>query len=425
MTTATSCRREIELEIPAQDVQAEMDRIARELARVARIPGFRPGRAPVTLVRRRFAEELKSEVLQSLVPPRLEQALAERGLVPVARPQLEQVSFADSGSLRLKATFEVLPEFELADYRDLEVEVEAAEVTEEDVEQTLEQMRQAAARLVPVEGRPAQDGDYLLLRLVGTPVGGGEPVRSDSAVCHLGDEETLPAFTEHLRGAQVGETRRFEVQYPEDFPEAKLRGRTLVFSAEVLAIKERKLPALDDAFARETGQAETLEALRTQVRQQLEAARERRQREQIREKVLDLLVARHDFPVPEALVERQLEARLERVVRRLLAEGIDPRGVSIDWARLRQRQREWAVADVKADLILDRIATAEGIEVSEQELQQELEAVARRTGESIVAVRARLTKEGLLDTMKSKARSEKALDWLCQHARVRRVTKQR
>src|SRR5579884_2178521 len=424
MSTATSCWREIELEIPAEQVQAEEERIARELARVARVPGFRPGRAPVSLIRRRFADDIRSEVIQNLVPDWLEKALAERGWQPVSRPRVERVDFADTGALRFTAAFEVLPEFELQPYRGLEVEVEAVDVTEADVERALEQLREQMATLVPVEGRAAQDGDYVLLKLTGTPAGGGEPVHSDNAVCRLGDEETLPAFTENLRGAVAGETRRFEVTYPEDFPDPKLRGRRFTFRAEVVAVKEKKLPELDDAFARATGQAETLEELRTRLRQQLEQAREERQRQQVREKVLDRLVAMYDFPVPEALVERQLDARLERAVRRL-AQGIDPRGLNVDWAGLRQRQRERALADVRAEILLDRIAQAEGIEVTEEEFAQQLERMARRTGESVEALRARLTREGVLDTMKAKARSEKTLDWLCQQARIQMVPKSR
>jgi trigger factor len=425
MSTATSCWREIELEIPAEQVQAEEERIARELARVARVPGFRPGRAPVSLIRRRFADDIRSEVIQNLVPDWLEKALAERGWQPVSRPRVERVDFADTGALRFTAAFEVLPEFELQPYRGLEVEVEAVDVTEADVERALEQLREQMATLVPVEGRAAQDGDYVLLKLTGTPAGGGEPVHSDNAVCRLGDEETLPAFTENLRGAVAGETRRFEVTYPEDFPDPKLRGRRFTFRAEVVAVKEKKLPELDDAFARATGQAETLEELRTRLRQQLEQAREERQRQQVREKVLDRLVAMYDFPVPEALVERQLDARLERAVRRLLAQGIDPRGLNVDWAGLRQRQRERALADVRAEILLDRIAQAEGIEVTEEEFAQQLERMARRTGESVEALRARLTREGVLDTMKAKARSEKTLDWLCQQARIQMVPRSR
>ncbi len=415
----------MELEIPAEKVQAEIEKIAKDLARVARIPGFRPGKAPVTLIRRRFSEDIKNEVLQSLVPDRLEQALTEAKLVPVTRPNVDKVDWEEAGGVKFKARFEVLPEFELGDYKDLEVETESAEVTDADVGRTLEEMRESAASFDPVEGRPVQDGDYAVLKMTGTPTGGvGEPIRMDNALCHIGAEETVAAFTENLRGANVGDQRRFEVQYPADYPDQKLAGKTFQFNAEVVAVKERKLPELNDDLAKETGEAETLDELKKKVRERLEAARDEHQKNQAKDKIIDLLLNRNQFPVPEALVERQMDARLERAVRRLIAQGVDPRAVNVDWVALRRQQRERAEGDVRAELLLDRIADAEKIEVSEEELERELQGIAERSGENITAVRARLTREGATDTMKSKLRSDKVLDWLHQQARIRVTPKQ-
>ena len=418
-TTETTCWKELELDIPAEKVQAEIEKIAKDLARVARIPGFRPGKAPISLIRRRFAEEIKKEVLQELVPDRLEQALGEAKLVPVTRPEVEKVDWDDAGAVKFKTRFEVMPEFELGDYKDLEIEMEPAEVTDADVDKVIEERREQAASFVPVEGRPIQDGDYAVLKMVGTPEGGaGEPIRMDNALCHVGAEETVAAFTENLRGANAGEHRRFEVRYPDDYPDQKLAGKTFQFNAEVVAVKERKLPELNDELAKETGEAETLEELKQKVKQQLESARDERQKMLAQEKIVDLLLSRHSFPVPEALVERQMDARLERAVRRLIAQGIDPRAVNVDWVSMRRQQRERAEGDVRAELLLDRIATAENIDTSDAELDAELQGIAERSGESVAAVRARLTREGAADTMKSKLRSEKTLDWLYQQTRV-------
>jgi len=418
-TTETTCWKELELEIPAETVQAETEKIAKDLSRVARIPGFRPGKAPISLIRRRFAEEIKKEVLQELVPNRLEQALGEAKLIPVTRPSVEKADFDEAGGVKFKARFEVLPEFELGDYKNLEVEMEPADVTDADVDRVLEERREQAASFVPVEGRPIQDGDYAVLKMIGTPEGGsGEPIRMDNALCHVGAEETVAAFTENLRGANAGEHRRFEVRYPDDYPDHKLAGKAFQFNAEVIAVKERKLPELNDDLAKETGEAETLEELKQKVKQQLEAARDERQKMLAQEKIVDLLLSRHSFPVPEALVERQMDARLERAVRRLIAQGVDPRAVNVDWVSLRRQQRERAEGDVRAELLVDRIATAENIDTSDEELETELQGIAERSGESVAAVRARLTREGAADTMKSKLRSEKTLDWLYQQARV-------
>lgn len=426
MTEAT-CRREIELEIPAENVQKTTEKIARDLARVARIPGFRPGKAPVTLIRRRFAAEIKGEVLESLVPEFLEQALNEKKLSPVTRPEVDKVDFTEAGPLKFRATFEVLPEFELGDYKNLEIEVEDLAAGDAEVDKTLEEMRERAATYVPVEGRTAKDGDFVQVKIMGTPAGGGDPIRADNVQCHIGAEETLEAFNENLRGAAPGETRRFETKYPDDYPDEKLKGKAYNYAVEVKAIKEKKLPELNDDFVKEIGEAAagatTLEELRGKIRERLAAAREEHQQSQAHERILDELVKRHDFPVPEALIEHQMDARLERMVRTLAAQGVDPRAVNVDWVAMRQRQRERAERDVKAEILIDRIATAENVEVSDEELEKEFARLAERSGESAAVIRARLTKEGALDRMKSKLRSDKAIDSLHRTARIQTIAK--
>jgi trigger factor len=420
MAEAT-CRRELELEILAEEVQKATERVAKEFARIARVPGFRPGKAPVQLIRQRFAEEIKSEVAQSLVPEQIEKALTEQKLSPVTRPEVEHLDFAENGSLKFHAVFEVLPEFELKQYKDLEIEVEAPEVSDPDVDKALEEMRERGAAFAPVEDRAVENGDYVQIKLAGTPVGGGDALQATNVLCHVGAEETIEAFNENLRGASVGEHKRFEVQYPADYPDAKLAGKTFHYSVEILGVKTKKLPELNDEFAKDVSDVPTLEELRARVRKNLEAAREAQQKQLSREKVLAEIVAAHEFPVPQALVERQMDARLERVVRSLAAQGVDPRAVNIDWVSLRRRQRERAIEDVKAEILLDRVAAAESLEVSEEELSRELGRLAEQSGDSAAALRARLTKQGTLDTMRSKVRSEKALDWLLRNSRIHSV----
>ena len=429
--TETTCKREIELEIPAENVQKATEKVARDIARVARIPGFRPGKAPVTLVRRRFAEDIQGEVVQSLVPEYLEKALDEKKLVPVTRPEVDKVEFKEGEPLRFRAVFEVLPDFELGDYKNLQVQVDEIKTGDAQVDKALEEMRERAATFVPVEGRAAQDGDSVLVKLMGTPAGGGEPVQADNIMVHLGAEETLASFTENLRGAMPTETKQFETRYPDDYPDPKLAGKTYNFSVQVEGIKEKKLPELNDEFAKDAAGSAgaegegvaTLEELRKKVRESLEAAKEQQQNAQAREKILDQLVKQHDFPVPEALVESQMDTRLERAVRSLAAQGVDPRAVNVDWVSLRRRQHDRAVDDVKAELLLDRIATAEQIDVSDEDVEKEIAAIAERSGESATALRARLTKQGALDRMKSKLRSDKTIELLCRTARIETTAK--
>lgn len=413
-----TCRRELDLEIPADEVSKAMERVTKEFAKVARIPGFRPGKAPMTLIRRRFADDIKGEVLQSLVPERVEKAVTEQKLTPVSQPQVEKLDFNDGQPLKFRAVFEVLPEFELSNYRDLQLEMPAMEVNDEDVTKTLEEMRERAAAFAPAEGRPVEDGDFVQLKLTGTPEGGGEPLQADSVLCHIGADETMAPFNENLRGVNIGDHKDFDVPYPADYPDAKLAGNTYHYSVDVLGIKTKKLPDLNDDFAKDVSDATTLDELNKKIRESLEHQRDHKHKDLLREKVLAEIVKLHDFPVPQALVEHQMDVRLERVVRSLAQQGVDPRAVNIDWVSLRKRNEDRAKDDVKAELIVDRIATAENIDVTEEEVEHELEHLGSHSNESAEAIRARLTKQGTLDRIKAKLRSDKTLDWLAQNAKV-------
>ena len=416
-----SCRRELDLEIPADEVSKAMERVAKEFARLARVPGFRPGKAPIPLIKKRFAEDIKGEVLQTLVPQRVEKAVAEQKLTPVSQPQVDKVEYNEGQPVKFRASFEVLPEFALGNYKNLEIEMPEMQITDERVAETLAEMQQRAATFTPVEGRAVENDDFVQVKLHGTPEGGGDPLQADSVLCHVGAEETMEPFNENLRGANAGDHKNFDVEYPADYPDAKLSGKKFHYSVDVLGVKTKTLPEINDEFAKDVSDAASLEELKKKIRESLEHERDHRQRELQREKVLAELVKLHAFPVPDSLVEHQMDVRLERVVRSLAQQGVDPRAVNVDWVSLRRRQEERARDDVKAELVVDRIATEEQIDVTEEELQHELEHVASHGGESAEAMRARLTKQGALDRMKAKLRSDKTVDWLAQNARVKTV----
>ena len=416
-----SCRRELDLEIPADEVSKAMERVAKEFARLARVPGFRPGKAPIPLIKKRFAEDIKGEVLQTLVPQQVEKAVAEQKLTPVSQPQVDKVEYNEGQPVKFRASFEVLPEFALGNYKNLEIEMPEMQITDERVAETLAEMQQRAATFTPVEGRAVENDDFVQVKLHGTPEGGGDPLQADSVLCHVGAEETMEPFNENLRGANAGDHKNFDVEYPADYPDAKLSGKKFHYSVDVLGVKTKTLPEINDEFAKDVSDAASLEELKKKIRESLEHERDHRQRELQREKVLAELVKLHVFPVPDSLVEHQMDVRLERVVRSLAQQGVDPRAVNVDWVSLRRRQEERARDDVKAELVVDRIATEEQIDVTEEELQHELEHVASHGGESAEAIRARLTKQGALDRMKAKLRSDKTVDWLAQNARVKTV----
>ena len=306
---------------------------------MARIPGFRPGKAPVTLVRRRFADDIQGEVVQSLVPEYLEKALDEKKLVPVTRPEIDQVHFKEGEPLKFRAVFEVLPEFDLGDYKNLQVQIDEIQIGDEQVNKTLEEMRERAATYVPVEGRPAKDGDYVLMKLMGIPVAAAIPFRRTTFSAISAAKRPSKASRRIFAAATRAKPRSSSRAIPDDYPDPKLAGKTYNYSVDVQDIKEKKLPELNDEFAKDAAGEQagitTLDELRKKIRENLDAAQENtRQTSQAREKILDALVKQHDFPVPEALIESQMDVRLERVVRSLAAQGVDPRAVNVDWVSL-------------------------------------------------------------------------------------------
>src|ERR1700690_4071318 len=304
MAEAT-CRRELDLEIPADEVTKQTEKIAKEFAKLARVPGFRPGKAPITLIKKRFAEDIKGEVLQKLVPEQVEKAVTEQKLTPVSQPQVDKLEFTEGQPVKFRATFDVLPEFSLGEYKNLAIEMPEMTINDESVKNTLAEMQQRAAAFAPVEGRAVQNDDFVQVKLTGVPEGGGEPLQAERVLCHVGAEETMAPFNENLLGANVGDHKDFDVAYPADYPDAKLAGKTFKYSVDILGVKTKKLPEINDEFAKDVSDATSLDELKKKIHDGLEHERTHRLQELQREKVLAELVKLHDFPGPKPLVERQ------------------------------------------------------------------------------------------------------------------------
>ena len=422
MTPDTNtCQRELEIEIPAEVVEKETQRVTREFTRLARIPGFRPGKAPAELVRRRFWDDIKSEVLHSLIPSSLQNAFREGNLNPVGNPSIAELQFEPAKPLRFKASFEVLPEFTLGEFKGLSVEAAKVEVTDQDVEQELERLREQAATYMPVEDRPAEDGDTVVASLVGVVTNAKEkrePLVLDEVEVHLGEEGTMEAFSQGLQGVRAEEERQFDAPYPDGYPDARLAGQTVAFTARVKAVRQKQLPTLDDEFAQQVGNYKTVQELTQKLRQDMQQAAARQEKELTQQRLLDELLSRHEFPLPEALVQHQIDMRLERRVRALVAQGIDPQQVQVDWAKVRRDQREGAIRDLKLGLLLERIAKVENLQSTEEEVASEIERLAQSSNQTPEAVRARLTKEQGLDRIESAIRSEKVIEFLHSQARI-------
>jgi trigger factor len=373
---------------------------------------------PASVIRQRFSEDLKSDVVEALVPRYFRKEADRQGLIPVSQPQVTDLHLKDNEPLRFKASFEVMPEIKVDGYKELRAEKPEITVTDEEVEQSLNGVREQHATFTAVEGRPLADGDYAQVSLDGKPKDGptdgqDKPVHMDEVLVEIAGKNTMPEFTENLRGASAGDERVFEVTYAQDAQEQRLAGKTFTYTVKVQSIKQKSLPELDDQFATQLGEFKTLDEVRQRIRESMEAERKHTAEHEAKDKLVAELVKRSEFEVPEALVDRQIDVRLERGLRALAAQGMKAEDIKkMDLNRLRVGQREQALQEVKASLLLDKIAEEEKIEVSDAEIDREIEALATQSKQTPEAIRARLTRDGALDRIRNRIRSEKTLDFL-------------
>jgi trigger factor len=412
--TSSSTKREIQVEIPVAEVTRETETLIQKYQKLARLPGFRRGRVPATIIRQRFAEEIKSEVVDALVPRYFRQETTKLGLTPVSQPRVTDLHIHEGEPLRFKASFEVLPEIKVEGYKELRADKPAISVTDDEVEQALRNVQEQHATFTSVEGRPLADGDFAQISMDGKPKEGDDkPVHMDDVLAEIGGKNTNPEFTANLRGRSAGEECTFDVTYPQDFSDARLAGKTLTYNLKVHAIKQKSLPELNDQFAKELGDFTSLDQVRLKIREGMEAERKHEAEHQAKDKLLAELIKRNDFEIPEALVERQIDLRLERGLRALAAQGMKPEAIKkMDFSRLRAGQRDQAVQEVKASLLLDKVAEQEKIEVGDEEMNREVEALAKQSKQTTEAVRAQLTRNGGLDRIRDRIRNDKALDFL-------------
>ena len=418
--TKTNTQREIQVEIPADIVSRETDAVVVKFQKLAKLPGFRQGKVPATVVKNRFAEDIKSEVVESLIPRYFRQETEKQNLHPVSQPRVTDLHIHEGEPLRFKASFEVLPDFDVTGYQDISVEKPDSSVSEEEVDKTLQQLREQIATFNAIDDRALQDGDFAQVAFRGTPKASGEdqasegqPVNMDDVLVEVGGSNTLPEFTENLRGANPNDERTFDVTYPEDFSDARLAGKTFEYSVTVKGVKQKHLPELNDDFAKELGQFADLNELRLRLRENLEAEKKHKAEHEGKDKIVDELLKRNEIAVPESMIEHQIDVRLERGLRALAQQGMRPEDMKkMDFGRLRAGQRDQAEREVRIALMLEKIADKENLEVSDEELDHEVEALALQAKQPVESVRSRLTQDGGLARIRSRIRSEKTLDFL-------------
>jgi trigger factor len=316
------CTRELVLDVPADEVSKAFRTVTRNFQKYAKIPGFRPGKVPESVVRRRFASEIRKEVIDGLLPQRFNQGVRELGVKPVGQPQVTELTIEDGQPLHIKAAFEYLPEFSIEGYKEVAVDKPSVEVTEEEFEREMAELRESRATIVPVEeDRALVDGDWAQISYSGRIEGDEEaaPIQGEDALVEIGGKETVEAFSTALRGSKPGQELKAEVIYPADYQEAKLAGKTVAYEITVRAIKRRLLPELNDELAKEVGNYENLAELENRVRAHLANRKRSGVAAATKDKLFAALNARFTFPVPESLVQDQVDARLERGLRALAA----------------------------------------------------------------------------------------------------------
>jgi trigger factor len=409
--------------VPAEEVTKSFRTVLKKYQKLARIPGFRPGKVPETVLRSRFSGAIREEVVEAVVPPHFQAAIQQKGLRPVSRPQVTDLQLEEGQPLRFKAAFEIAPEFSVEGYQSVKVEKPDTELTDAEFDAELERIRDARSTMETVtDDRGLADGDWAQITFTGELNGentqaseGGEaaaekpqPIEAKDVSVEIGGKDTVPAFSDALRGTKPGQELKFEVTYPGDFGQKRLAGKTVAYHVEVRAIRKKVQPELNDEFAKELGSYESLEDLKKKLREHLAADKKHRLLTDTRNRLLDALVAKFEFPVPESMVQSQIDTRLERGLRALAAQGMRTEDMrKLDFDRLREAQRESAASEVKGALVLDRIADVENINVSDDELEHELQVISLQTREPVESLRERLTREGSLAAIREQLRREK------------------
>jgi trigger factor len=422
-------KKNLVVEIPSTIVDAEIDKVSRDYSRAARIPGFRPGKIPAKVVRRRFRDQILHDVAHGLIPRAVDDALRERKIEPVDTPDIRDVVVEEGQPLKFTAAFDTVPPIDPGDYASLTVTRKPITVEEHAVDEALENLRTRAARYEPVEGRGIESGDSVVLDMKRTAIaaapaeGDAAPAepstdRHDNVTVDVGGSANPPGFDENLIGMQVGEAKAFDVAYPADYTISELAGTTVKYEVEVKAIRTKVTPPLDDELAKDLGDFESLEALRTRIRADLEHELRHEVERDTRAELLRQLATRVTFEVPSSLLDREIDRRVEEFVRRLMDQQIDPMKTGINWEEFRDRQREAATEAVKGALVLDEVARREQIEVSDADVEAEIERFADRSGRSAASVRARLEKEGGVSRLYAGLRREKSVDLLLGKATV-------
>ncbi len=426
LTDVSPTRKEIKIEIEPAKVRDSYDRISDEFIKKAKVPGFRDGHAPRSVVRTRYKNEIRTEVLRELVPDAVNDAIIEHSLDAIGEPDVhfeneETLERLGEESIKVKVGIEVPPEVTLGDYKGLAATRKTRPVTDDDINETIESLREGLAAMVPVEDRASELGDTVTINALGKEIDqpDAEEIKVDDIEVVLGGPNVQKEFTENLTGVKPDDKKTFTVEYPADFSTPQLAGKKVEYEMEVTAVRRRELPEVDDEWAKSVGEEfDSVDTLKTKIREDLEARSKAESDNKLRADLIRTLVSAHQFEVPESWVEKQTNQRFESVLRDMMARGVDPRQQNVNWEGARAELKVQAEEDVRATLLMERIAETENLTVSDEEVEAEIETVAQMARQPKEQIRAALTKHGGERSIAQRLRNRKALDLLVENATI-------
>ncbi len=432
LTDVNDVKKTLEIEAGIDAVAGETESVLRAYAAKANIPGFRPGKAPLTVVQARFKGEIDDEVRDRLMSRLYQEAMIEKKLRVIGDPVVDEVHFEHGQPFRFKATLEIMPEVKPKEYKGIEVAREQQPVGEADIDQFLDELRQQRTQLVTEEGRVAGVGDVLMADVASVIQGAEaqaesaegeegsavEPENRENVMVEVGSQHHLPAFNEKLEGATAGAELEFSVDYPKEFEHEQLAGKTVSYKIKVHEVKRKEVPELDDEFAKDLGEFDDLAALKARVEEDLTARRKGEADQAMQQALLDKVLLENPVVLPEVLVEREIDQRLEDFVRSLMMQGMDPRQMELDWKDIRGRQEEGARKSVHARIVLDAIAAEESVEVGAEQIEQRIQIEAQRAGQPVEELKKRLKEGAGMQALHSQLVREAALDLLTSLANI-------
>lgn len=416
-------KRKLTVEVSASEAAKAYQEIVGKFKNMARLPGFRPGKAPIGLIKTRFRSDIEEELFQTLIPEAYKEAIEQKELSPLGSPQIEDYRFQEGEALVFAALLEIAPDFELPNYKGLHVDAQESAVTEGDIQAELDRLRDAQGSLVAVEDRPVQAGDFTTIDFEGWYLEEGQRpekpgIEERGIVLEVGGEHSHAAFGEALIGMSRGESKTFDTEYPADYPQESLAGRHVSFDLRLIELKAKEVPDLDDDFAKDLGEFENLQELRDDVRGRLDAKKDHDREQQIRTKLVEQLIQDTQFEVPDVLVEERIDQRIREVAYNMSLRGLNPTQANVDWSGVRTDLRPGCVDDVKLALVLARIADESKIETSDEELESEIESIAAARRQPVEKIRQEIGQGEALEDVRMRLSRRKALDLVRESAIV-------